>query len=195
MRCWSMDAHRFVAGHDRIGRTARERMLARRDQGRLVLRDGTDAAGLHDLEAAGVRRRSDQRGCRRHVGTLDPSFGVAGFGATLPLADTQQVGMSMVVQPDGRPIVAGESFTISSASSDIFVARYCPSEGPAVRGGDPDTILTTVDAYLDRHSVSRAGLRPAQVGPRPVARHRSTAGVREPYWTAEHENHFHRLPT
>lgn len=61
-----------------------------------------------------------------NVGTPDPSFGVAGFGVSLPFADTQQVGMAMVVQPDGRPIVAGDYFTINPASSDIFVARYCP---------------------------------------------------------------------
>jgi uncharacterized delta-60 repeat protein len=61
-----------------------------------------------------------------NVGTRDPDFGVAGFGAPLPLTGTQQVGLAMVLQPDGRPIVAGDYFTVQPQSSDIFVARYCP---------------------------------------------------------------------
>jgi uncharacterized delta-60 repeat protein len=59
-------------------------------------------------------------------GMRDPAFGVAGFGAPLLLTGTQQVGISMVVQPDGRPIVAGDYFTVQPTASDIFVARFCP---------------------------------------------------------------------
>jgi uncharacterized delta-60 repeat protein len=63
-----------------------------------------------------------------HAGLRDPSFGVSGFAVPLPLTGLLHSGRSLVVQPDGRVLVSG-TFSVNTnqfASSDIYIARYCP---------------------------------------------------------------------
>lgn len=79
---------------------------------------------------------------RAEPGGLDPSFG---GGDGLATFDTggDDAAQKMLLQPNGKIVVAGEAFT-SDHGQDVFVARYLPdgTADPAFGGGDG---VVTVD--------------------------------------------------
>ncbi len=91
------------------------------------------AAGTSDnSEFAVVRYNTD--------GTLDNTFGVAGKVTTTTTIGSGADGRSVVIQPDGKIIVAG--YSNNGTGSDIAVVRY-NTDGKLDNSFDADGVVTT----------------------------------------------------
>ncbi|MBL7939931.1 MAG: T9SS type A sorting domain-containing protein [Flavobacteriales bacterium] len=74
-------------------------------------------------------------------GTLDASFGTDGIVNTV--IGVQSTARSVIVQPDGKILLAGETYPISTdEASDLGLVRYL-SDGALDPGFDGDGIVTT----------------------------------------------------
>ena len=61
----------------------------------------------------------------QNPGTLDPTFGNNGIVTTDFNSNTMEVGQSVVLQPDGKIVLAGYTYpSVSSSIRDFAVARY-----------------------------------------------------------------------
>lgn len=55
-------------------------------------------------------------------GSLDPTFGSDGI-VTFPVGSANDQGTALAIQPDGKILIAGNSFTSDARQEDFFVAR------------------------------------------------------------------------
>jgi len=69
-------------------------------------------------------------------GDLDPSYGTAGAVVTRPRGQANDTGSDLVVQPDGRVVVAGQ------AGGRVLVSRFLPGGGPDRSFGGDGFVLT-----------------------------------------------------
>ena len=84
----------------------------------------------------------------RSDGTLDTSFGINGFARTA-ITSADDVARSMVVQNDGRVVLAGFAGGADEDTATIAVVRYAPSATLSIADNDFDLIVTTADDELD----------------------------------------------
>ena len=117
---------KVIAGTGGGGYDVAEAMALQSD-GRLVV------VGFGSREFLLARYNSD--------GSLDPTFGAAGKVMT-DFRGTQDEARAVVMQPDGRILVAGRSYRPSSSNSDFVLARY-NSDGSPDTSFDSDGFIFT----------------------------------------------------
>ncbi|HET8954910.1 MAG TPA: hypothetical protein VFN18_04545 [Solirubrobacterales bacterium] len=108
--------------------------------------EGTAVVALPDgrillggaLDPPGSGRPRSQLALLRYLpdGDLDPSFGSGGAAVTRPRGQANDAGSDLLVQPDGRAVVAGQ------AAGKVLVARVLPGGRPDRSFGGDGFVLT-----------------------------------------------------
>lgn len=107
--------------------------------GKLVVAGSSDASGVLDVALA--RFMSS--------GTLDRSFD--GDGKVLTDIDgTDNAARALVLQPDGRLVVAGDALSLETFDGDFALARFTASGALDRSFGGDGSVLTDLGGVLDR---------------------------------------------
>ena len=83
-------------------------------------------------------------------GDLDATFGVGGKVTTDLPASTQNFGMAMVRQPDGKVVVVGTSMPVMGRDTDFAVTRFHPDGTPDAGFGDGGTAVVDFDRRFEQ---------------------------------------------
>lgn len=116
----------------------------------VALPDGRILLG-GEFEPPGSGRPRSQLALLRFLpdGDLDPSFGTAGAAVTRPRGQANDTGSDLLVQPDGRVVVAGQ------AAGKVLLSRFLPGGRPDRSFGGDGFVLTRFgDDYFGEEAES-----------------------------------------
>ena len=112
--------------------------LALQPDGKILVAGHT--CGLDSLDFALARFNSD--------GSPDTTFDQDGI-VTTDFGNSYDSGHAVALQPDGRIIVAGHSFTDSNVSIDFALARYNPDGSPDTSFDEDGKVTTDLGGWRD----------------------------------------------
>lgn len=126
------------------------RAIAVDSEGRTLVAGSSDQ-GETGLDFALVRYRED--------GSLDPSFGDGGK-VTIALSDDSDTAYALLLQSDGKIVVAGEASMGSSSTGQDFALVRFKDDGSLDRSfGDEGKVLTPLAAFSGRDTVYSLALQ------------------------------------